>query len=85
MWALHVFMKRVALAGGRELSPGLGREPRQLEVVASYPDVVITGEYLPLRRNAVWFDAPVALAACVLRLRRSIVMVHRLRGAAAGG
>lgn len=66
----------------RRVSASLGEGPRQIEISAADPYVVLTGADIPVRRYGVWVVAPVALAGGVHWLLRSIALTRRLRRAA---
>jgi hypothetical protein len=58
--------------------------PRQVEVSAADPYVVIIGQDTTVKRYSVWVAAPVALVSCVHWLRGSVALTRRLRRAARG-
>jgi hypothetical protein len=69
---------------GRRVPTWSGEGPRQIEISAADPRVMITGTDTPIGRYSVVVVAPVALGGSVRWLRRSIALTRRLRRAARG-
>lgn len=69
---------------GGQVPTSLGEGPRQIEISAAHPYVMITGQDEPLTRYSVWIAGLLVLVSGARWLSRSLALTRRLRRAARG-